>query len=130
MKQLRAAGDVNGMIEYYRNISGGHLGGAAVDLRTYDKTVEQVKQMIQIILDMEGGVVLEPISTGCWSPAGTIDSSEAPTVTRSSSVEKCYNQHIHVKIPEKYTNLTFENYLSNTGTVAPDEMPPAPPLVE
>lgn len=130
VKRLRAAGDVNGMLEYYRNVSGGHLGGAAVDLRTYDKTVEQVKQMIQTILDMEGGVVLEPISTGCWSPAGTIDSSEAPNVTRSTSVEKCYNQHIHVSIPAKYTSLTFENYLSNTTTVAPDELPPAPPLVE
>ena len=85
--------------------SSGHLGGAAIDIRSWHYTDEQMTIVLAEIRKLGGNPLVENIK-GCWTKSGR-------NVTKTKRIDgakpggngkntPCYNEHIHIDIPSNY----------------------------
>ena len=90
--------------------SSGHLGGLAMDIRSYHYTNEQMTSVLAAIRELGGNPLVEPI-TRCWESSGR----DVTTTQRINNAKpggngrgtRCHNEHIHIDIPENYGTNTL-----------------------
>lgn len=79
-----------------------HIGGMALDLRTYNLTDEQVKKALKIIKDLGGRTLLEPIEK-CWEKSGSnVTDPKRLAAPGGTEGAPCFREHIHLDIPENW----------------------------
>ncbi len=87
-----------------------HADSLSLDLRTKDLTSEQIKKYMAALTSLGTTTKqLEPKTTGCWNG------------TTRVAVSRCANEHIHMKIPNRYS-VPDSSIAGTTGT-ADDVVP-------
>jgi hypothetical protein len=85
--------------------SSGHLGGAAIDIRSKKYTNEQITTVLEVIRSLGGNPLLENMK-GCWTNAGrnvtTTERIQGAKAGGNGSKTPCHNEHIHIDIPSDY----------------------------
>jgi len=82
-----------------------HMLGRALDIKTGNLSDADVGTLIQLAIDINGRVLLEPRTTNCWNiqgHQGTADSGHYGENARrfdSRGQGKCSNEHLHITIP-------------------------------
>ena len=84
-----------------------HLVGNAIDIRTWHYTNEQITIVLEEIRKLGGNPLLENIED-CWTKSGrnvTVTQRLPGAKPGGAGVKKapCYNEHIHIDIPENYS---------------------------
>ena len=81
-----------------------HLKGSAIDIRSYHYTNEEMGVVLAIIRELGGNPLVEPIATKCWERSGrNVEIAKRLASPGGSKGKPCYNEHIHIDIPNDYT---------------------------
>lgn len=85
--------------------SSGHLGGAAIDIRSKKYTNEQISTVLEVIRKLGGNPLLENMK-GCWTNPGrnvtTTERIKGAKPGGDGPKTPCHNEHIHIDIPSDY----------------------------
>ena len=78
-----------------------HLKGAAIDIRSWHYNDAQMTIVLAEIRKLGGNPLVEPISGNCWEKSGrNVVNAKRNGVPGGSKGAVCYNEHIHIDIPE------------------------------
>lgn len=84
--------------------SSGHLGGMAIDIRSWHYTDDQMEIVLSTIRSLGGNPLVENIK-GCWEKSGrnVTKTKRIPGAKPGGEGKNtpCYNEHIHVDIPKQ-----------------------------
>ena len=80
-----------------------HLAGNAIDIRSYWYKDAELTIVLQEIRKLGGNPLVEPLTGKCWEKQGrNVTVTKRKAEPGGAKGAPCYNEHIHIDIPEDF----------------------------
>ena len=80
-----------------------HLKGNAIDIRSWHYDDKELTIVLAEIKKLGGKSLVEPISGNCWEKSGrNVVNAKRNGAPGGSKGAICYNEHVHIDIPEDF----------------------------